>query len=149
MGTRPLPEPPRCRGIPLGNDRFTGCSYGFGDLAPFTGPCDCPICNGSGYQRPLITTLAHADFGDPECCGFLDVIFVGDQAGITCNECGLVLGTVQVGDLQRTLDLMELGLEVASELCPKCGTANLFPGFSRMLIYTCHGCGAAIRLPEP
>jgi hypothetical protein len=34
---RPLPAPPRCRGIPLGNDAFTGCAYGFGDMPPYTG----------------------------------------------------------------------------------------------------------------
>lgn len=47
---RPLPKPPRCRGIPLGDGNYTGCAYGYGDVAPFSPPCDCPICNGSGLE---------------------------------------------------------------------------------------------------
>ena len=31
---RPLPAPPRCRGIPIGDGNYTGCAYGDGDLAP-------------------------------------------------------------------------------------------------------------------
>ena len=68
---RPLPTPPRCRGVPLGNGDYTGCSYGYGDLPPFTGPRACPTSNDSGYEGPVITTLAHSEFGDPECCGCL------------------------------------------------------------------------------
>ncbi len=48
-GTRPLPNPPRCRGIKV-DETYTGCAYGCGDLLPFTGPCDCPGCNGSGLE---------------------------------------------------------------------------------------------------
>src|SRR4051794_8126954 len=42
--------PPRCRGIPIGDGNYTGCAYGDGDLPPFTGPQDCPTCNGSGIE---------------------------------------------------------------------------------------------------
>jgi hypothetical protein len=35
---------------PVGDSYYTGCAYGYGDLAPFTGPCDCPVCNGSGVE---------------------------------------------------------------------------------------------------
>ena len=48
---RPLPQPPLCRGIPVGDGNFTRCAYGYGDIPPFTGPCDCPVCNGSGIER--------------------------------------------------------------------------------------------------
>jgi len=37
---RPLPDPPRCRGIALGNGEYSGCAYGYGDIEPFTGPRD-------------------------------------------------------------------------------------------------------------
>ena len=48
---RPLPRRvPRCRGIPIGDGNYTGCAYGYGDVRPFTGPCDCPVCNGSGIE---------------------------------------------------------------------------------------------------
>jgi hypothetical protein len=46
----PLPQPPRCRGIPIGDGNCTGCAYGYGDVPPFHPPCDCPICNGSGIE---------------------------------------------------------------------------------------------------
>ncbi|MBV8829544.1 MAG: hypothetical protein JO108_10010 [Acidobacteriaceae bacterium] len=44
---RPLTKPPRCRGVPVGNP-FTGWAYGYGDLPPLTGPCDCQVGNGPG-----------------------------------------------------------------------------------------------------
>ena len=47
---RPLPHLPRCRGIAIGDGNYTGCAYGYDDVPPFTGPCDCPTCNGSGLE---------------------------------------------------------------------------------------------------
>jgi hypothetical protein len=128
---RPLPPPPRCRGIPLGDGNYTGCAYGYGDLAPFTGPRDCPGCNGSGFEGPIETTLPHSDFGDPECCGCLNGVIRGDEADIVCNECGAVLRTVPVANVERALTELELTLEVASEMCPHCGSVNLFQAFPR------------------
>ena len=48
---RPLPSPPRCRGIEIEPGHYTGCAFGYGDVPPFTEPCDCPVCNGSGFER--------------------------------------------------------------------------------------------------
>ena len=50
LGVRALPKPPRCRDIPIGDGHYTGCAYGYGDLSPFTGPLDCPVCKGSGIE---------------------------------------------------------------------------------------------------
>jgi hypothetical protein len=130
---RPLPPPPRCRGIPLGDGNYTGCAYGYGDLAPFTGPRDCPVCNGSGFEGPIETTLPHSDFGDPDCCGCLNGVIRGEQADIVCNECDTVLRTVPAVSVGQTLTKMEITLEVASEMCPHCGSVILSPGFARML----------------
>ena len=145
---RPLPPPPLCRGIPLGDGNYTGCAYGYGDLAPFTGPRDCPVCNGSGFEGHIETTLPHSDFGDPECCGCLNGVIRGDQADIVCNECGTVLRTVPAANVGQTLTELEITLEVASEMCPHCGSVNLFPGFSKMLAFTCRQCGKAVLRPE-
>jgi len=41
----------RCRGIALGDGNYTGCAYGDGGMEPFTGPMDCPVCNGAGIER--------------------------------------------------------------------------------------------------
>jgi uncharacterized protein (DUF983 family) len=41
---------------------------------------------------------------------------------------------------------MELSLDVASEICPKCGAVKLLPGFSRMLAFTCRKCGTGVKV---
>jgi ribosomal protein S27E len=70
----------------------------------------------------------------------------GDEADITCNECGSVVRTVPVGDLQRTYDEIELSLDsVATEMCPHCGQVNVFPGWSSMMAFKCRGCGKVVR----
>jgi hypothetical protein len=48
----------------------------------------------------------------------LNGVVRGDQADIVCNECGLVVRTVPAADLQKTLDEMELTLDMCSEMCP-------------------------------
>ena len=49
---RPLPPSPQRRGIPLGDGNYTGCAYGYGDVAPFTGPRDCLSVMGRGSKAP-------------------------------------------------------------------------------------------------
>src|SRR5215471_15546803 len=138
----------RCRGVLLCDGSYTGCAYGDGYLTPLTGPCDCPVCHGSGVEGVIGTTLPHESFGDPDCCGCLNGVVRGDQADIVCNECASVVRTVPAADLQQTLTEMELSLEVCSELCPQCGAANVFPGFSAMMAFTCQECGKVVRLSD-
>lgn len=71
-----------------------------------------------------------------------------NQVDIVCNECDAVLRTVPVADIRRTLDEMELSLDVASEICSKCGAVNLFPGFSRMLAFRCRECGEGVKVED-
>ena len=65
---------------------------------------------GGGYtenvdeEQIVGTTLPHADFGDPDCCGCLNGIIRGDHADIVCNECDTVVHTVPTADLQKTFD---------------------------------------------
>src|ERR1700678_977235 len=82
----------------------------YGDVAPFTGPRDCPVCNGSGFEGHIGTTLPHSDFGDPECCGCLNAVIRGDHADIVCNECGTVLRTVPAANVGQTLTELEITL---------------------------------------
>ena len=135
-----------CRGIPLGDGEYSGCAYGRGEIRALTGPCDCPVCNGSGYEGITATWLPHCDFGDPECCGFLAGITRGTEADIGCNECDVILATVPAAELQGTFDQMELSLDVTSEMCPHCKGVNLFPGFSQMMVYTCKHCGRPVNV---
>ncbi len=71
-------------------------------------------------------------------------VFRGDEADLTCNECGTVVGVVCPEDVRRTQDEMQLSLDVAPEQCPHCGAVNLFPGFATMMAYTCRQCGEAV-----
>jgi len=117
-GVRPFPTPPRCRGIPLGDGDYTGCAYGDLTWRALTGPRDCPICNGSGFEGVIGTWIPHADFGDPSCPGFLIGLASGDTGHIECNDCDAVVQVLPAADLQKTLDEMESTLNVATEqLC--------------------------------
>ena len=125
----------RCRGIPLGDGSFLGCAYGDGALTALTGPCDCPICRGSGFEGFIATILPHESFGDPDCCGCLNGIILGDRADIVCNECQTIVRTIPASTLQRTLDEMESTLDFCTDMCPHCESVNVFPGFSKIMAY--------------
>jgi hypothetical protein len=88
--------------------------------------------------------IPHADFGDHDCCGCLFGLVRGDKAEIRCNECGALICTVATPDLQRTLTEMELSGDVASAICPHCGSVHLAPGFSQLIGFVCDGCGKAV-----
>lgn len=92
--------------------------------------------------------LSHADFGAPDCGGYLLANVRSDQAEITCNECRAILRSVALADLQRTLDEMELSLTMCTAMCPNWGKANIFPGFSEMKAYTCQEYGRAVETGE-
>jgi hypothetical protein len=102
----------------------------------------------SDEDKIIGTVIPHSDFGNPDCCGCLNGIVEGETAKIECNECGAVVRTVPASDLQRTLDEMELSLDVSVEKCPHCGSVNVMPGFSKVLAYTCDGCGVVVRLSD-
>ena len=93
--------------------------------------------------------LAHADFGNPDCCGCIFPLNRGEEADIACNECVAIVRTVLSADLRATLDEMESQLVVASTICQYCGAVNLFPGFSRMMAFVCHECGQGNLCQEP
>jgi hypothetical protein len=52
-------------------------------------------------ENSRLTTMPHADFGDPECCGCLDGIIRGDEADIICEECEALIRTVATADLEE------------------------------------------------
>ena len=81
------------------------------------------------------TTISHSDFGDPECCGCLNGIIERDRADIVCNECGAIVATVATGALRRTLDQMELTLDVATAICPHCGAVHMSSGLSKLIAF--------------
>jgi hypothetical protein len=111
-----------------------------------TGDCDCPICHGSGYEGMIATWIPHCDHGDPECPGFLYGLVRDGQGFVECNDCDAVVRTVPAAELRQTLNEMGASLDVASEQCPHCKSVNLFPAFSKMMVYTCCHCGEVVRL---
>ena len=143
---RSTQRPRRCRGIPLGYRNFTGCAYGDGTYRPLEGPCDCPVCNGSGWEGVTATFIPHTN---PECCGFLQGVRRGDSADIECNDCGAMIGSVPANDLTRILAQLEASLDIATVMCPHCRAINLFPGFTEMLAFTCRECGERVSVERP
>ena len=48
-------------------------------------------------------------------------------------------------EVNRTVDDIELSLEICTEMCPHCGNVNVFPGLEEMIAYTCQECGRAVE----
>lgn len=65
----------------------------------------------------IATLIPHADFGDPSCCGCLTGELQDDIAVISCEECGAVVRRVAASDFQRTIEQMEVSLDLAVERC--------------------------------
>jgi hypothetical protein len=108
----------------------------------------CQTCGkaNSGFlsrdvPEEIKTIIPHAEFGAPECRGFLTGKPGDDLSEISCNECGAVLAYIVPEDLRRVLAEMELRLEVASVLCLHCGSVNLIPDLSRDTVLVCQTCG--------
>lgn len=99
-------------------------------------------------ERIIATVIPHSDFGDPDCCGCLNGIVRGDEGDIVCNECEAIIRRVPATELQRTLDEMELTLDIASAQCPHCGATHLAPGFSELIAFVCDKCGEVVRLKD-
>jgi len=61
-----------------------------------------------------------------DCCAHLTDI--GERRWkLVCNECGAVVGTIDLAILTQLL-----GLECAEAPCAHCGRANTFPGITAM-----------------
>src|SRR4051794_9187978 len=57
-----------------------------------------------------------------ECCGCIIASVDGTSVELRCNECGAVVGVIQV-DILKSL----LGLECATATCPHCGKVEYVP----------------------
>ena len=111
---------------------------------------------GGGYtenvdeEHIVGTTLPHADFGDPDCCGCLNGIIRGDHADIVCNECGMVVRTLAAGDLQKAFDQMELTLEMCQRDVPSLRCRELDFGVFKdrgVYLFGMRGTGPSVRRP--
>jgi hypothetical protein len=85
------------------------------------------------------------DWGDKECCGCLEAVVRGEQADITCNECGAVVRTVPVERVSAALLEMVSGA-ICSARCTHCDALNTFPGFSSIEAFICSECGESVAV---
>ena len=89
---------------------------------------------------PMAIVL-HETVTGVDCCGCIMAVVEGTSVELQCNECGAVVGVVQI-DILRGL----LGLNGAEATCPHCGKLNMFPGFSEVSTYVCDECGKAVEV---
>jgi len=68
----------------------------------------------------------------------------GDQADLTCNECGVVVVTVAPSDVDPTMLRMAGAGGFFSEVCPHCEYLNTSPMFLSMEAYTCRNGGEGV-----
>ncbi len=59
--------------------------------------------------------VAHEEISGVDCCGCVIAAVDGSNVELSCNECGAVVGVVQIDIL-----LGLLGLDGATEKCPHC-----------------------------
>ena len=88
-----------------------------------------------------IPIVPHETAAGVDCGGCIVAAVEGNSVELRCNECGAVVGVVQV-DILKAL----LGLECAQATCPHCAKLNTFPGFSKMSRYVCDECGKAVEV---
>lgn len=97
-------------------------------------------------ERPAFI-FPHSDHGDPECCGLLMPVARGDQAHITCNECGALVSIVPLSHADAALAEM-VSSEFCTARCPHCDV-NMFPGFSAIEAFICKECGNGVSIERP
>src|SRR5260370_40798094 len=85
--------------------------------------------------------VPHGTIAGVDCCGCIVAAVDGSNVVLQCNECGAVVGVIQI-DILKGL----LGLDCATDACPHCGEVNTFPGFERMSAYTCKHCGKGVKV---
>ena len=98
------------------------------------------------FKFPIVP---HQLAGDPDCCGCIFPVFRGNEADITCNECGAIVKTVPADHAVDALMELTLSQESCVATCPHCGQENIFAGFSKIFAFICEYCGEGVSLREP
>ena len=76
-----------------------------------------------------------------DCSGRIIAAVDGTNVELRCNECGAVVGVVQINIMEGLL-----GLDCAEATCPHCGTVNTFSSFSEISAFVCDQCGNTVEL---
>jgi hypothetical protein len=98
--------------------------------------------------KDWVPIIPHVSLGT-DCCGCLVVRVNNDEADIVCNECGAVIRTVRVRDIQAVMSEMAQTDIVSSAVCTHCGALNMFPGMSSVEAFICSECGEGVTIVTP
>lgn len=90
-----------------------------------------------------IPIVPHEVATGTDCCGCLVVRVRGNQAVITCNECGAVISTVPMNRASAVMLEMASGV-ICGMRCTHCDALYTFPGFSSIEAFTCVECGEGV-----
>ena len=93
--------------------------------------------------------IPHEDVADVDCCGCLFVRVRGDDADITCNECGIVILTIPAQEAAAVMDalMMETASgSICSARCPHWGALNTFLGLYAVDAFICSECGEGVAV---
>jgi hypothetical protein len=93
--------------------------------------------------------IPHEDIADVDCCGCLMVRVREGEADILCNECGTVIRTVDIGDVEAAMLEMARTDTICSARCTHCGALNTFPRFSTIGASICSECGEGVVVNAP
>src|ERR1051325_6658099 len=74
--------------------------------------------------------IPHENVAAVDCCGCLIVRTREDTADLVCNECGGVIRTVPIRDVEAVMLELAQTDTVCSARCTHCGALNIFPGMS-------------------
>jgi hypothetical protein len=102
----------------------------------------------TGNINDRLPIIPHESLGT-ECCGCLYVRVEGTHAAIICNECGTVIRTVPVVDVEAVILKMAQTDVICSALCTHCGALNTFPGMSAIEAFICSECGEGVVVNPP
>ena len=73
----------------------------------------------------------------------------GDQADLVCNECGALIETVPISEVEPTLLRMAMAPGFCTATCPHCQALNTFPGFTSIDVYIRFECGEGVSVDAP
>jgi hypothetical protein len=93
--------------------------------------------------------VPHSDVGDEECYGCLYPVEHGDEADLVCNECGALIQTVTIAEVEATLLRLAMSQSFCTATCPHCQALNTFSGFSAIMAYVCKECGEGVSVDAP
>ena len=74
-----------------------------------------------------------------ECSGRIVAVVESGTVELRCNECGAVVGVVEVGIMEGLL-----GWDGQEETCPHCGAVNTLSELDGTATFVCEQCGKRV-----